>query len=69
MEIQRSSETDLEVVEAMPNDGWAAQTTAPSGPRVKVRFTDEANPDSITRFAASMDDAGREMHIRVTSCG
>jgi hypothetical protein len=36
---------------------------------VNVRFTRSGQSPSLIRFAASMDQAGQEMHIRVTSCG
>jgi hypothetical protein len=67
--VSRTSPTDLEIVNATANDGWTAEVTTPTGPRVKVRFVDDANSASKTRFAASMDQNGEEMHIRVTSCG
>lgn len=69
VEVSRISATDLEIVNATANDGWTADVTTPTGPRVKVRFVDDANSSSKTRFAASMDQNGEEMHIRVTSCG
>ncbi len=69
VEVRRTAGTDLEIVNATANDGWTAEVTAPTGPRVKVRFVDSANTSSKTRFAASMDQNGEEMHIRVTSCG
>ncbi|MDQ3945237.1 MAG: hypothetical protein M3357_08855 [Actinomycetota bacterium] len=69
VEVGRASATDLEIVDAVANDGWTAEITAPTGPRVKVRFVDDANSSNKTRFAAAMDDHGEEIHIRVTSCG
>jgi hypothetical protein len=69
VEVSRTSATDLEIVNATASDGWTAEVTTPTGPRVKVRFVDDANSSSKTRFAASMDQNGEEMHIRVTSCG
>jgi len=69
VEVRRTAGTDLEIVNATANDGWTAEVTTPTGPRVKVRFVDDANTTSKTRFAASMDQNGEEMHIRVTSCG
>ena len=69
VEVRRTAGTDLEIVNATANDGWTAEVTAPTGPRVKVRFVDNANTSSKTRFSASMDQNGEEMHIRVTSCG
>jgi hypothetical protein len=69
VEVSRTSATDLEIVDAVANDGWTAEITAPTGPRVKVRFVDNANSSSKTRFAAAMDQNGEEIHVRVTSCG
>ena len=69
VEVARASATDLEIVNAVANDGWTAEITAPTGPRVKVRFVDDANSSNKTRFAAAMDEHGVEIHIRVTSCG
>jgi cytoskeletal protein RodZ len=68
VEVVRSSPTDLEVGQVAAADGWTAETTEPSGPRVKVRFSDSANPSSKIRFTASMDQAGEEIHVKVTSC-
>ncbi|MGH8992380.1 MAG: hypothetical protein ACRDZ7_12795 [Acidimicrobiia bacterium] len=68
VEVSRRSPTELEVVDAAASDGWTAEVTTPTGPRVKVRFVDDANTSSKTRFAASMDQKGEEIHIRVTNC-
>ena len=68
VEVSRASPTDLEVIEAVANDGWTAEVIAATGPRVKVRFVDNANPSAKTRFAASMDQKGEEIHVRVTNC-
>ncbi len=67
VEISRISTTELEVVDAVANDGWTAEVTGPTGPRVKVRFVEDAT-SSKTRFAASMDQHGDEIHIRVEDC-
>lgn len=69
VEVERLSETELRIVNATPNDGWTHTVTSPSGPRVNVRFTRSGQSPSLIRFAASMDQAGQELHIRVTSCG
>ena len=69
VEIERLSETELRIANATPNDGWTHTVTSPSGPRVNVRFTRSGQSPSLVRFAASMDQAGQELHIRVTSCG
>lgn len=68
VEVARTSATDLEVAQASPNSGWTEEVTTPSGPRVKVKFSEDANPDSIVRFAAALNDSGTEIHIRVTTC-
>lgn len=68
VEVGRTSATDLEVAQVSPSPGWTEEVTTPSGPRVKVKFTEDANPDSIVRFAAALNDSGTEIHIRVTSC-
>ena len=69
VEVERLSETELRIVNATPNDGWTHTVTSPSGPRVNVRFNRSGQSPSLIRFAASMDQAGQELHIRVTSCG
>ncbi|MGH9041904.1 MAG: hypothetical protein ACRDZ3_16920 [Acidimicrobiia bacterium] len=68
VEVSRVSPTELEIVSATAADGWTAEVTAPTGPRVKVRFVDSANTSNKTRFAASMDQKGEEIHVRVTNC-
>lgn len=67
VEVSRTSATELEIVNATANDGWTAEVTAPTGPRVKARFVEDAT-SSKTRFAASMDQHGDEIHIRVEDC-
>jgi cytoskeletal protein RodZ len=69
VEVERLSETELRIANATPNDGWTHTVTSPSGPRVNVRFNRSGQSPSLIRFAASMDQAGQELHIRVTSCG
>jgi hypothetical protein len=69
VEVERLSQTELRIVKATANDGWTHQVTAPSGPRVNVRFTRPGQSPSLIRFGASMDQAGQEIHVRITSCG
>jgi hypothetical protein len=69
VDVERLSATELRIAKATANDGWMQQVTAPSGPRVSVKFTRPGQSPSLIRFAASMDQAGRVIHIRVTSCG
>jgi hypothetical protein len=69
VEVERLSQTELRIAKATANDGWTQQVTAPSGPRVNVRFTRPGQSPSLIRFAASMDQAGQEIHVRVTTCG
>jgi len=69
VDVERLSATDLRVAKASPNDGWTQQVTAPSGPRVTVKFTHQGGSPSVIRFAASMDQAGRMIHTRVQACG
>jgi hypothetical protein len=69
VDVERLSETELRVAKATPNDGWVEQVAAPSGPRVTVKFTRQGQSPSLIRFAASMDQKGTMIHIRVTSCG
>lgn len=69
VEVERLSETELRIASATPNDGWTHTVTSPSGPRVNVRFNRSGQSPSLIRFAASMDQAGQELHIRVTTCG
>jgi hypothetical protein len=66
VEVARVSPTELEIVAAVASDGWTAEITVPRAPRVKARFTDNANSSSKVRFAAQMDEAGQEIHIRVS---
>ena len=69
VDVERLSPTELRIAKASPNDGWNQQVTAPSGPRVTVKFTHPGGSPSVVRFAASMDQAGRMIHIRVQACG
>lgn len=69
VEVERLSETELRIAGATPNDGWTHTVTSPSGPRVNVRFSRPGQSPSLIRFAASMDQAGQQLHIRVTRCG
>jgi hypothetical protein len=69
VDVERLSPSELRIAKASPNSGWTQQVTAPSGPRVTVRFNHPGGSPSIIRFAASMDQAGRVIHVRVTSCG
>jgi hypothetical protein len=69
VDLERLSDTELRVVKATPNDGWTEQVAAPSGPRVTVKFTRQGQSPSLIRFAASMDQKGTMVHVRVTSCG
>ena len=69
VEVERLSQTELRIAKATANDGWTSQVTAPSGPRVNVRFTRSGQSPSLIRFAASMDQAGQEIHVRITTCG
>jgi hypothetical protein len=69
VDVERLSASELRIAKATPNDGWAQQVTAPSGPRVTVKFTRQGQSPSLIRFAASMDQAGKMIHVRVTSCG
>lgn len=69
VDVERLSETELRIAGASPNDGWTEEVRTASGPRVNVRFTRQGQSPSLIRFAASMDQRGTEIHIRVTSCG
>jgi hypothetical protein len=69
VDVERLSDTELRVAKATPNDGWVEQVSAPSGPRVTVKFTRQGQSPTLIRFAASMDQKGTMIHIRVTSCG
>ena len=66
VEVSRVSPTELEVIDAVANDGWTAEIMEPRASRVKVRFTDNADTTRKVRFAAQMDEAGEEIHIRVS---
>jgi hypothetical protein len=69
VDVERLSAAELRVVKATPNDGWTEQVATPSGPRVTVKFTRQGQSPSLIRFAASMDQKGTMIHVRVTSCG
>ena len=69
VDVERLSPSELRIAKVTPNDGWMQQVTAPSGPRVTVKFTHPGASPSVIRFAASMDQAGRVIHIRVQACG
>jgi hypothetical protein len=69
VDVERLSDTELRVVKATPNDGWTEQVATPSGPRITVKFTRQGQSPSLMRFAASMDQKGTMIHVRVTSCG
>jgi cytoskeletal protein RodZ len=68
VDVQRASQSDLKVANVTANTGWTYKVIQPSGPRISVRFIDQANPSSAVHFAAQMDQAGRDIHVRVTSC-
>jgi hypothetical protein len=69
VDVERLSDTELRVVGATANDGWTEQVATPSGPRVTVKFTRQGQSPSLIRFAATMDQRGTMIHVRVTSCG
>ncbi len=69
VDVERLSDTELRVAGATANDGWTEQVATPSGPRVTVKFTRQGQSPSLIRFAATMDQRGTMIHIRVTSCG
>src|SRR5258705_7337438 len=59
VDVERISPTELRIAKATANNGWMQQVTAPSGPRVSVKFTRQGQSPSLIRFAASMDQGGR----------
>lgn len=69
VDVERLSETELRIAGASANDGWTEQVATPSGPRVTVKFTRQGQSPSLMRFAATMDQRGTMIHVRVTSCG
>lgn len=69
VDVERLSETELRIAGASANDGWTEQVATPSGPRVTVKFTRQGQSPSLIRFAATMDQRGTMIHVRVTSCG
>jgi hypothetical protein len=69
VDVERLSDTELRVAKATPNDGWTEQVATPSGPRITVKFTRQGQSPSLIRFAASMDQKGTMIHVRVTNCG
>ena len=69
VDVERLSETELRVAGANANDGWTEQVATPSGPRVTVKFTRQGQSPSLIRFAATMDQRGTMIHVRVTNCG
>ena len=69
VDVERLSATELRVSKATPNDGWTEQVAVPSGPRITVKFTRQGQSPSLIRLAASMDQKGTMIHVRVQSCG
>ncbi len=69
VDVERLSDTELRVAGANANDGWTEQVATPSGPRVTVKFTRQGQSPSLIRFAATMDQKGTMIHVRVTNCG
>jgi hypothetical protein len=69
VDVERLSDTELRIARATANDGWTEQVATPSGPRVTVKFTRQGQSPSLIRFAATMDQRGTMLHVRVTSCG
>jgi hypothetical protein len=69
VDVERLSDTELRIAGASANDGWTEQVATPSGPRVTVKFTRQGQSPSLIRFAATMDQKGTMIHVRVTSCG
>ena len=69
VDVERLSDTELRVAGTAANDGWTEQVATPSGPRITVKFTRQGASPSLVRFAASMDQKGTMIHVRVTNCG
>ena len=69
VDVERLSDSELRVAGANANDGWTEQVATPSGPRVTVKFTRQGQSPSLIRFAATMDQKGTMIHVRVTNCG
>lgn len=69
VDVERLSDTELRIAGATANDGWTEQVATPSGSRVTVKFTRQGQSPSLVRFAATMDQRGTMLHVRVTSCG
>ena len=69
VDVERLSDSELRIAGAQANDGWTEQVATPSGPRVTVKFTRQGQSPSLVRFAASMDQKGTMIHVRVTNCG
>jgi hypothetical protein len=69
VDVERLSPTELRIAKVSASNGWTEQVTAPSGTRVAVKFTRPGSSPSLIRFAASMDQRGSMIHVRVTSCG
>src|SRR4051812_3186146 len=65
VDVERLSPTELRIANATANSGWVQQVTSPSGPRVSVKFQRSGQSPTLVRFAASMDQAGRIIHVRV----
>ncbi|MGH8997786.1 MAG: hypothetical protein ACRDY7_00145 [Acidimicrobiia bacterium] len=68
VEVARTSPTGLEVVEATADDGWVGKVATPAGERVKVKFTDEADPAHVIRFAAALNSDGTQLRLKVSEC-
>lgn len=68
VEVGRASPTELQVLGTVPNDGWTEKVATPTGPRIKVKFTNESAPDQIIRFAASLNSDGTQLRLKVSDC-
>jgi hypothetical protein len=67
-DVTRSAQTELKVGNVTPSPGWTDIVFTPSGQNVRVKYTEGANPHHYVHLVVSLNNAGTEIHVRVTSC-
>jgi hypothetical protein len=67
-DVTRSGQAELKVAGVTPTAGWTDIVFTPTGQDVRVKYTDGANPHHYVRLVVSLNNAGTEIHVRVTTC-
>lgn len=68
VKVERASATELRIVDVKASDGWLESIGTPSGPRVKVKFSQQDAPDQIVKFAAALSSDGSALRFKVSDC-